>query len=314
MRTAFLTASVSRAGGGVSEICRRLAQSLVATNRVDVDVMGLKDPATDQDLSQWDSLLPRAFPINGPASYGFAPQLASALNQADPHVAHVHGLWMYPSLAAARWAKKARKPFLITIHGMLEPWALRNSRWKKKLAAWFVEDAVLHSAACLQVNTEHELRSVRDYGLRNPVCILPNGVDLTGDLSAIPAPWEADGGTKTLLYLGRLHPKKNLPNLLKAWASLGAAKPTHWKLKIAGWDQNNHESELRLLSKVLGLEATVEFIGPLFGERKTAALANADAFILPSFSEGLPMAVLEAWAHRLPVLMTPECNLPRALK
>jgi poly(glycerol-phosphate) alpha-glucosyltransferase len=143
------------------------------------------------------------------------------------------------------------------------------------------------------------------------------------------------------LFLGRIHPKKGLLGALRAWANLksemGNAKWDGWQFVIAGWDQGGHEAELRALCSELGLktasifsyegtgstedqnlnlkalppEATdVVFCGPTFGEEKEELLRSASAFILPSLSEGLPMSVLEAWAYELPVVMTPECNLP----
>jgi glycosyltransferase involved in cell wall biosynthesis len=109
-------------------------------------------------------------------------------------------------------------------------------------------------------------------------------------------------------------PKKGLVNLLKAWAAIqmpDARRQTpEWVLAIAGWDQGGHEKELRMLSAEYGIQDSVKFLGPKFGDDKAACYRECDAFILPSFSEGLPMVVLEAWAHCKPVLMTPECNLP----
>jgi poly(glycerol-phosphate) alpha-glucosyltransferase len=138
-----------------------------------------------------------------------------------------------------------------------------------------------------------------------------------------------EGGRKTLLFLGRLHPKKGLTGVLEAWAALGSRAVEGWRLEIAGWDQGGHEAELKRLASDLGIgwadvrgregedgtgsadgAASVFFSGPAFGEAKDGLLRRADAFILPSFSEGLPMSVLEAWAYRLPVLMTDYCNLP----
>jgi poly(glycerol-phosphate) alpha-glucosyltransferase len=128
-----------------------------------------------------------------------------------------------------------------------------------------------------------------------------------------------------LLYLGRLHPKKGLPNLLRAWADVfGASLPAPWVLAVAGWDEGGHEAELQRLCGELRLRSadmrtagaaqlgagSVLFLGPQFNAAKVACYAACDAFVLPSFSEGLPMAVLEAWAYGKPVLMTPECNLP----
>jgi poly(glycerol-phosphate) alpha-glucosyltransferase len=199
---------------------------------------------------------------------------------------------------------------------MLDPWAVRNSFRKKRLAGMLFEHAHLRHAKCLHALSESEYRAIRGYGLASPVAIIPNGVDLP-DLSRIQpeSNWGSNlpSDSRFLLFLSRIHPKKGLRNLLHAWARVmqecaPAAKP--WHLNIAGWDQGGHQQELEQLSATLGLRESVHFVGPQFDERKAASLIGADAFILPSFSEGLPMSVLEAWSHRLPVLMTPQCNLP----
>jgi poly(glycerol-phosphate) alpha-glucosyltransferase len=145
---------------------------------------------------------------------------------------------------------------------------------------------------------------------------------------------ESTEGKKWLLFLGRIHPKKGLVGLLRAWAGIqnqksGIQNAKEWQLVIAGWEQGGHEGELIELCSELGLAvvqrskhvpcsataqvaagADVVFYGPAFGEEKEQLLRRADAFVLPSLSEGLPMSVLEAWAYGLPVVMTPECNLP----
>ncbi|MEI6078833.1 MAG: glycosyltransferase, partial [Verrucomicrobiota bacterium] len=144
---------------------------------------------------------------------------------------------------------------------------------------------------------------------------------------------------KVLLFLSRIHPKKGLPNLLRAWAENCKAesrnqKAGEWVLAIAGWDQGGHEVELKQLATELGIPSadvreqgvgsrdpgaprstlhalsSVLFLGPQFKENKAACYAQCDGFILPSFSEGVPMVVLEAWVNGKPVVMTPECNLP----
>src|SRR6185503_10078115 len=192
------------------------------------------------DSRQWEPLRPRSFQSRGPRAYGFAPELAGALDDEKPDLAHVHGIWTYPTVAAQRWAGRHSRPYLVTIHGMLEPWALRNARWKKALAGALFENAALRRATCLHVNTEAELRSVRAYGLRNPICVIPNGVDLPEASIAPLAPWakRVDADAKVLLYLGRLHPKKGLPHLLSAWAAIRkSACAEGWHLAIAGWDQ-----------------------------------------------------------------------------
>jgi len=200
---------------------------------------------------------------------------------------------------------------------MLESWALRNAKWKKRIAGLLYQNQHLRGAACLRALCEAEAQSIRAYGMRNPICIIPNGVDLpevTESLALKPGNSVLQKfvqGRKILLYLGRLHPKKNVANLVRAWKQTlnsNPLTPENWVLAIAGWDQGGYERELKKLSSEL--PDSVSFLGPLFGQEKEAAYRVCDAFILPSLSEGLPMTVLEAWAHAKPVLMTPECNLP----
>jgi poly(glycerol-phosphate) alpha-glucosyltransferase len=141
--------------------------------------------------------------------------------------------------------------------------------------------------------------------------VIPNGVDLpdVGEINAKTQP----ANRKTLLYLGRLHPKKNISNLIRAWNETFNSQRgsgDRWVLAIAGWDQGGYESEL----KHIAAGPSVVFLGPQFGADKSEFYRTCDAFILPSLSEGLPMAVLEAWAHAKPVLITPECNLPEGFE
>jgi poly(glycerol-phosphate) alpha-glucosyltransferase len=92
------------------------------------------------------------------------------------------------------------------------------------------------------------------------------------------------------------------------------AEESGWRLIIAGWDQLGHQAELQALAAEPHSDSRIEFVGPQFGEAKSALFRKASAFILPSLSEGLPMSVLEAWSWRLPVLMTTNCNLPEGSK
>jgi poly(glycerol-phosphate) alpha-glucosyltransferase len=226
-------------------------------------------------------------------------------------------MWQYPSYAAL----KSSIPYITTVHGMLDSWAIKNSAFKKKIARLLFENQALNSASCLQAFTIQEYNDIREYGLRNPVCIIPNGVDVPDHLEELRmnvAPWggKIEPGKKVLLYLGRIHPKKGLVNLIKAWKDVTSQgfSLEEWSLVIAGWNQGDHEQQLKELTKEAKLERDIHFIGPQFGLQKEITLAHADAFILPSFSEGLPMAVLEAWAFGLPVIMTPQCNLPEGFE
>ena len=313
IKAAILMTSASRAAGGLFNSVRLGAAALVEAG-CEISVFCLSDAHTRQDLPQWAPLQPRTFASLGPPSLGIAPKLGRALDETAPDLLHQHGLWSGLSVTASQWRRRTKRPVVISPRGMLDPWALANSAWKKRIARTLFEDANLRGAACLHALTEAEARAFRRVGLKNPIAIIPNGTDLP-NLETSPAPppdfFGADG-RKTMLFLGRIHPKKGIAELLRAWALLRQSCPAcaaPWRLVIAGWDDGGHLDALRKLAADLELTDHVMFPGPVFGADKEAAFRCADAFILPSHSEGLPMAVLEAWSYELPVFMTRACNL-----
>ena len=346
MKVAMTTGSLSRNAGGLFESVRALGKGLAELG-VGVSVYGLRDQNWGRDEEAWEPLSASAFSFIGPRALAWSPDMDAALDEARPDVVALQGLWQYSSIATRRQWKRNGTPYVISPRGMLDKWALANSRWKKILAAWAFENAVLRDADCLHALCESEADAMRSYGLRQRIEVVPNGVHLPELLTTEDT--ESTEGKKRLLFLGRIHPKKGLLGALRAWAELrnspsAIRDSAEWQFVIAGWDQGGHEAELKALCADLGLkiamgfshgvtgstkgqnlklksyklktpppeaeDADVLFFGSAFGEEKDALLRSADAFILPSFSEGLPMSVLEAWSYGLPVVMTPECNLP----
>src|SRR5262245_12508736 len=305
MRVGFLVSSVSRQAGGLFQSVRGLAKAVASAND-EVRVFGIRDEQSAVDLPEWRPLSVQAFRPRLRA-WGYSNQLVPAMLDAGLDILSVHGLWKYCSVGSQRWHRQTRRPYIVHPHGMLESWALGNARWKKRIAAALYENQHLRGAACVRALSEAEAQSIRSYGLSNPICVIPNGVDLP-DLRESEAETRSTNH-KTLLYLGRLHPKKNISNLVRAWNETFSSQRgsgDRWVLAIAGWDQGGYESEL----KSIAADDSVVFLGPRFGVQKAECYRTCDAFILPSLSEGLPMAVLEAWSYAKPVLMTPECNLP----
>jgi len=310
MKLAMLTPSISRRAGGLRDCVLNLARSLEEKHDVRVDVLSVEDEFAAADRPLWD---PLSVHLARPklATFRYAPELSQSLSAADPDLVHTHGLWTYLSIATLRWSERGMKPYVVSPHGMLDPWALRNSQWKKRIASFLFERRHLKGAACLHAINRPEAVAMRNFGLKNPICVIPNGVEIPDSTSKLQPPeWgnEFEPDRKVLLYLGRLHPKKGLPTLLRSWRE-AISKNGDWILVIAGWDQAGHRSELEQLVAQLGISDSVKFVGPLFGAQRDAAYQSANAFVLPSLSEGQPLAVLEAWSHALPVIMTRECNL-----
>jgi poly(glycerol-phosphate) alpha-glucosyltransferase len=345
---------ISRRAGGLFYSVRWLSKALAVQGCVP-RVFSARDQFSDEDLPLWDPLEVTLYKSFGPlqSSAELRPMLAAS----NAELVHVHGIWLDRQWVALQWQKRTGNPVVISPRGMLDSWAVNNSAWKKKLVGALFANESLRKATCLHALCPSEVESIRAYGLKTPIALIPNGVELP-DLnpsgsklgpphSIPPAPPagkllqrngseasnfnpQASHSKKCLLFLGRIHPKKGLVELIQAWAKAGRDTPRarpEWQLVIAGWDDGGHLESLKqqatdleviwaeassarsVASNTILQTAELLFLGPQYGEQKDALLRRADAFVLPSFSEGLPMSVLEAWSYGLPVLMTEFCNI-----
>ena len=231
------------------------------------------------------------------------------INQADG--VHIHGLWEQSTSIAGRTARALRKPYILSAHGMLEPWALANKRFKKILYARLFERANLEGATCLHALTHAEARDYRSFGLRRPIAIVPNGVYIPDivDPDLFLAQYPGLKRKRILLFLGRIHFKKGLDILVQAWAKVAKRWPDA-HLVLAGPDFEGTRASIEELVQQAGIGDQVLFTGMLRADLKWSALAAAQGFVLPSYSEGLSVAALEAMGTGLPVILTEQCNLP----
>lgn len=314
LHVGFLSASISRRSGGLFNSARRLAQTLQSERRCKVSVFSRQDSDSGADAGSWSPIEPRLYPVYGPPVIGWTPQMARALGGAELDLLHVHHLWLFPSRLCLRWHGETRRPYVVSARGMLDPWALRRSYWKKRLARLLFEDDHLRGAGCLHALNRQEARSMRDAGLKGPVCVIPNGVDTVLPTPSDAPPWDESrvAGRRVLLYLGRIHPKKGLRDLLEAYDECrrrGPREAGDWVIVVAGWGEPGHLRRLREDIRSLELDDRVLFVGEVYGRAKASAFTHAQAFVLPSYSEGLPMTALEASAHGLPAVLTEECHL-----
>jgi len=251
------------------------------------------------------------YPILGPRRLSWSPRMergAIVDEAADVDVLHHHAVWVACMRASWFWHRRFRRPLVVAAHGALDPWALRRSRWKKWLASKAYAQRLFGVAACLHALGENELSAYRDFGLKNPVAVIPNGVseewlESRGEASAFRSQLGIPSDKRIMLYLSRVTPKKGLPLLFKAIAAL-RKQMTGWLLLIVGPDEFGHIRELEELASALGIEPYLRFLGPVYGDRRRDAFAAADVFVLPTYSEGNPIAVLEALGAGLPVLTT----------
>ena len=219
-----------------------------------------------------------------------------------PDVLHDNGIWLPHNHALAELARRSGTPRVVSVRGMLEPWARRHKGLKKALAWGLYQRADLRRAQGLHATAGAEARTLAALHLGPPVHTIANGVELPPERGARSA-----SATRMALFLGRIYPVKGLPMLIEAWAR---TRPQGWRLKIAGPDEAGHRAQVERAVQAAGLGDVVAFTGPVSGGAKDALFAEASLFILPSHTESFGMVVAEALSHAVPVLTTTAVPWP----
>jgi len=222
-----------------------------------------------------------------------------------PQLMHDNGIWWAHNHRIARYAERHGLPRVVSTRGMLEPWARRHKRGRKTVAWQLYQKRDLLSAAALHATSDQEAANVEALMPGKLVAAIGNGLDMPGEDSVAFSDGARQAGPRQALFLGRIHPVKGLPLLLRAWH---LAAPKDWRLVLAGPDEEGHQQLLEAEVARLGLAGVVSFTGPVSGEAKAQLLAASHLFVLPSHSESFGMVVGEALAHGLPVLTT--LNVP----
>lgn len=298
--------------GGLSSVVPQMASQLVLAQGLPVEIAAFCSPGEQRALPGYPELTVSHWPT-GPLPWMREEELKAAWERLlrNSEGVHIHGLWETSTRVAAQMARRLGKPYVVSAHGMLEPWALRNKGFKKRVYAALIERANLQGASCLHALTEAEAQDYRRFGATGPVAVIPNGV--TAPESATPEAFfrafPQTRGRRLLMFLGRLHFKKGLDLLVPAWAALARRSPDAL-LVIAGPDSENTQAATQKLVNEHNLADRVLFTGMLHGDMKWSALAAAECFLLPSYSEGLSMATLEAMSLGVPVIITTSCHLP----
>ena len=319
MRTLHVSpyfAPAFRYGGpprSVLGLCRALDAAGVEVEVLTTTADGPADlPASPPEGSRYEGVavryLERAFPRRLFGARGLGRALDQAIARCD--LVHVHGLWTLPGWAAARRARSAGVPVVISPRGMLDPGSIAQRAWRKRIAFAAVERRNLLGAALLHATSSAEAQALHHWAPGSPVVIVPNGVDA-------PAVDLPPGDTRLrlgipesaplLLFLGRIHPIKRLDLLAEAFARVRAVLPDA-RLVIAGPDERGERRRLEPYFAAAG--DSVHWIGQTGDAEKWALLAAADLLVLCSDSESFGMSALEAMAAGTPVVVTRTCPWP----
>ena len=218
-----------------------------------------------------------------------------------PSLIHDHGIWAPGNHFITATARRFNIPLVIHPRGMVEPWALEYRAWKKRLALLLYQRRNLKTVEIFIAASLQEAESLRRMGLKQPVAIIPNGVEIP-NIGANYSKREVQSNTKRkAIFLSRIHPSKGLLNLVEAWSRVC---PENWFLRIAGPDEGGHLAEIMRRVHILGLSDSIEYIGEVDGDAKASLFESADLFILPSFSENFGVVVAEALSYKVPVITT----------
>ena len=297
MRVLLTATSLQTDYGGPAFSVSRLARALVDTG---VQV-GLWAADGSAPVTQ---LLPKQTTVQRLA--GSESEALEDFGSVD--LLHDNGIWLPHNHHLAVLAEKRGIPRVVSIRGMLEPWAFRHKHAKKKVAWWLYQRRDLRRAQCHITTGEAEAGNVRRLELGVPIATIPNGVDVPEDR---PPRIETEsmicGRARTALFLGRIYPIKGLPMLVEAWSRV---RPVGWRLRIAGPDEAGHQKQVEKAVADAGLNDVISFLGPVDPELKSDLFWDADLFVLPTYSENFGMAIAEALAHGLPVLTTTGAPWP----
>lgn len=269
--------------------------------------------ARDEFIRRWFGFFPYLSKSSG---FVYAPQMAAALEGIAPtvDVIHTHIPFIYPTFAAARAARRFRKPLFYHQRGVFDPQRLKFRSFKKSLYIKIIERPIMRGATTLIALTDEEVSSYHALGVNTPCHIVPNGVDISNyrqranGFAARTLRLSAEA--LVVLFLGRIHPIKGADRLLQAFLEIQEQVPQA-VLVLAGPDEFDLERKFKAVARGSSAEGGIRFPGMISGELKLDLLARADLFCLPSAGEGFSIAVLEALASGTPVLLSPGCHFPQ---
>jgi glycosyltransferase involved in cell wall biosynthesis len=323
MKILHCTSTLDPAHGGPPAVVLRLASAQAALGHQVAILHGPRAQAHERiaaslrTVPQIDRVTIQDYPTRGEGLSGFLaraeePALRALVPGAD--IVHIHEVWSPLALRAAQAARSARVPFVVTVHGMIHPWALAQGAFKKRLVRALWVDALLRDSAFIHALNADEGVFARALGTGASIEIIPNGV-FAHEFADLPArgAFRAAHGLgegPLVLFLSRLHHKKGLDLLADAWPQVLARVPSA-RLAVAGPDGGDGSAQ-RFSEAVVraGLQGSVSLVGPLYERDKLQALVDADVFCLPSRQEGFSIAILEALACATPVAITGECCFP----
>lgn len=287
MKVIHFIAGIDKTEGGTTEYMRLLSSELkhhvelVIATRISsypIEMEGVKVKFFDTSIFRWLSLL---------------NDFNLFLQSEKPDLVHINGIWSPQNWGFQKIAQELGIKVVVSPHGMLEPWIMANNSWKKKIGLFLYQKKAIQRAQYLHATAQMEADSIRALGFKKPISIIPNGIDLT-DVKEIKLKY----GTRKMVFLSRIHPKKGIELLIAAWRN---SNTKDWTLQIAGNGDENYINNLIQSAQDL---RNVTFVDAKYGEDKWDFLRSADVMVLPTHSENFGIVIAEALAVGVPVITT----------
>ena len=234
------------------------------------------------------------------SSYGYSKNIKNFIEETEYDIYHTNGLWMHCNHITCAIARRKGKPYIITPHGMLYPAALKRSYWKKwpLIKLFFNKDIM--QATCMHATCTQEMENIRAFGYRGPIAVIGNPANIPPYINELKGR-DKEIRFSTFGFLGRLHPRKKVENLLYGITECSPEKRKQMHLVIMGKGDEQYEQFLRKEVERLGLTGNIEFKGFINGREKFEQLSQLDALFVPSDFENFGMIVTEALACKTPV-------------
>jgi len=311
--------------GGPSKACWEMARAVAelghAVSIYTTNQDGPGELEVPTNLPVWrEGVEVRYFPIQSPRFWGTSLPLAQALRRQIPafDLVHIHSLYLFHDLVAGHYCRRYAVPYVMRPQGTLDPYIHRRHRWRKRLMELLFEDRNIRRAAALHFTTAEEQQLAAPFTFQTLGLVVPLGINFD-EFAKLPEPGEFRrqypeiGAGPIILFFGRVNFKKGLDILARAFGAVARQrKDVH--LVIAGPDNDGWAAQVRTWLSEEGVLDCTTFTGMLLGPDRLAVLRDASIFVLPSYSENFGLAVIEAMAAGLPVIISDKVNIWREVQ